>query len=64
MRYSLFCLLGVIWVHNPTFGQKKPNFIVIVADDLGYNDVGFNGSKEIYTHLLTMLQRPINFYNT
>jgi len=28
---------------------KKPNLIVILTDDQGYADVGFNGSKEIYT---------------
>ncbi|SDW29738.1 Arylsulfatase A [Lutibacter oricola] len=35
--------------------SKKPNFILIMADDLGYGDTGFNGNKIIKTPNLDAL---------
>lgn len=54
-RFSTFCsLIAVVFVCNSSIsaGEKpsrKPNVIVILADDLGYADVGIHGGKEVPT---------------
>jgi len=41
---------------------QRPNFVIILADDLGYADVGFNGRKEYRTPNLDRLaQEGTNF---
>ena len=50
LRYHiLFLLVCVLSL------QAQPNVLVILADDLGYNDLGFQGSKDIATPHLDAL---------
>ena len=45
-----------------THAAGKPNIIVILADDMGYADAGFNGCKDIPTpHLDSIAKNGIRF---
>lgn len=45
----LLCLSLVILSSLAAAAQPKPNILVIVADDLGYADIGVHGGKEVAT---------------
>lgn len=45
----------IVLVPMNSFAQERPNIIVILADDLGYGDLGFTGSKDIKTPNLDQL---------
>ena len=48
-KHLLFFLSLVLLISCNNIDQKPPNIIVIISDDQGYADVGFHGSKEIFT---------------
>jgi uncharacterized membrane protein len=44
---GVLALFGAVALANAA--ENKPNFVHIVADDLGWKDVGFNGCTDIKT---------------
>ena len=53
--YLLFVLGPVLSADPASADTKKPNIVYIVADDLGWKDVGFNGATDIKTPNLDQL---------
>ena len=41
--------LPILLALLPLLGSAKPNILMIVADDMGYGDAGFQGCKDIPT---------------
>ena len=53
----LFLILGFSAYSQDRSNSEKPNIVFILADDLGYGDLGFNGQKYIETPVLDQMAR-------
>lgn len=59
---SILIVLFSFFISN-SFAQKQPNIILIVADDLGWGDVGFNGQTKIKTPNIDQLAQEGMIFN-
>ncbi len=54
---TLIASIGLSCIALTGLAQDKPNIILIMADDLGYGDVGFNGNTTIKTPSLDAMAK-------
>lgn len=59
---ALLCTLGVLLAVPAQARTEKPNVVIILADDLGYGDIGAFGATDIATpHIDGLATRGIRF---
>ena len=61
---SVFGIVALIAAGSETAAQRKPNILVIVADDMGYADIGVHGCKDIPTpHIDSLAKNGVRCTN-
>ncbi len=62
-QLSYLLLAGIVWMSSTTF-SAPPNIVVILVDDVGWGEFGFQGSKQIPTpHIDSIAANGIRFTN-
>ena len=61
---NFIILIGLLLVHSHLCGQRQPNFIIFIADDVSWDDLGCYGNPFVSTPNIDQLaQRSIRFTN-
>ena len=61
MRFLLQVAL-TLWAAYIVQAAERPNIVLVMCDDLGWGDVGFNGGEDIQTpHLDAMAKVSLRF---
>ena len=56
--------LLLLFVSGPAFAAAQPNVIIIIADDLGWGDIGYNNPGHVFTpHLDRLASAGVIFEN-
>ena len=59
---NIILLLGILLLAGCSQSPEKPNIILIMTDDQGFGDIGFNGNPVIKTPALDALkEQSVNF---
>ncbi|OAF67970.1 N-sulfoglucosamine sulfohydrolase [Intoshia linei] len=58
---AILGIVGIIIYYS--IPNEKPHIFVILADDMGYNDIGYNNHKVITPHLDRLASQSIMFQN-
>ncbi|UTW65411.1 arylsulfatase [bacterium SCSIO 12643] len=60
---TLFLITGVSFLRAQSGSKNKPNFIVIVADDMGFSDLGAFGGEMLTPNLDKLSAEGVRFTN-
>lgn len=67
MHQFILLFLGLVLLSTPVAADERPNIVLIMADDLGFSDLGCYGSEIETPNLDQLAQRGLRFnqfYNT
>jgi arylsulfatase A-like enzyme len=60
-KIKSFCLISASVITSVAYSQQKPNIVLILADDMGYSDIGCFGSEIPTPNLDKLAQNGIRF---